>query len=30
MEKNEFVEFLKNNVLSIFTGSEIVGEDRED
>ena len=27
MEKNEFVEFLKNNVLSIFTGSEIVGEE---
>ncbi len=27
MEKTDFVEFLKSNVLSIFTGSEIVGEE---
>lgn len=27
MEKEQFVEFLKNNILSIFTGSEIVGEE---
>ncbi len=27
MEKQEFIEFLKANVLSIFTGSEIVGEE---
>lgn len=27
MDKNQFVEFLKSNVLSIFTGSEIVGEE---
>lgn len=27
MEKLEFIEFLKTNVLSIFTGSEIVGEE---
>lgn len=27
MEKVEFIEFLKTNVLSIFTGSEIVGEE---
>lgn len=28
MEKLEFIEFLKTNVLSIFTGSEIVGEEQ--
>ena len=27
MDKNQFVEFLKSNILSIFTGSEIVGEE---
>lgn len=27
MDKGQFVEFLKTNVLSIFTGSEIVGEE---
>ena len=27
MDKNQFIEFLKSNVLSIFTGSEIVGEE---
>ena len=27
MNKQDFLEFLENNVLSLFTGSEIVGEE---
>ena len=27
MDKQEFLEFVDNNILSLFTGSEIIGEE---
>ena len=27
MKKNQFLDFLKDNILTLFTGSEIIGEE---